>query len=60
MKKKYFIIAGESSGDEHGSLLMKEMVRLNENVIFDGIGGKKMENHGFRSHNYEKKGILCF
>ena len=41
MKKKYFIIAGESSGDEHGSLLMKEMIRLNENIIFDGIGGKK-------------------
>ena len=43
MNKKYFIIAGESSGDMHGSLLMQEMLNLNNNIIFYGIGGKKME-----------------
>ena len=39
MHLKYFIIAGESSGDLHGSLLMKHMQELDPNVQFEGIGG---------------------
>ena len=61
MKKKYFIIAGESSGDEHGSLLMKEMTRLNKDIVFDGIGGKKMENYGLSSlYNLDRMAVMGF
>ena len=49
VKKKYFIIAGESSGDEHGSLLMKEMSHLDQHISFEGIGGKKMTAQGLSS-----------
>ena len=61
MKKKYFIIAGESSGDEHGSLLMKEMLKLNSNICFDGIGGKKMDSLGLSSlYSLDKMAVMGF
>ena len=40
---KYFIIAGEPSGDLHGSLLVKEISKLDEQAIFKGVGGEKMQ-----------------
>ena len=48
MYLKYFIIAGESSGDLHGSLLMKHMQELNPNVQFEGIGGNLMLSRGLK------------
>ena len=39
MSLKYFIIAGESSGDLHGGHLMREMKSVNPTVTFEGIGG---------------------
>jgi len=47
-KKKVFLIAGEVSGDLHGSLLVKELKRLNANLEFYGLGGKSMEREGVR------------
>ncbi len=43
---KYFLIAGESSGDLHGSNLMKELKLLDNNTIFHFYGGDLMLNQG--------------
>ena len=43
---KIFIIAGEASGDLHGSGLMRSIKACNPNVSFSGLGGKKMEQQG--------------
>jgi lipid-A-disaccharide synthase len=43
---KYYIIAGERSGDLHGSNLVKAMLRLDPNVTFRGFGGDEMQKSG--------------
>lgn len=43
---KYYIIAGEASGDLHGSNLLKEISKLDENASFRGWGGELMEAVG--------------
>lgn len=47
--RKYFILAGELSGDQHGGLLMQAMRSADPDCEFFGIGGSHMETHGFRS-----------
>lgn len=46
--KKIFIIAGEASGDYLGSLLIKDMLSLNDNIEFYGIGGNLMQEMGLK------------
>jgi len=46
---KIFIVAGEASGDLHGSGLMRSIKACNPNVSFSGLGGKKMEQQGLKS-----------
>ena len=48
-KLLYYIIAGETSGDQHGALLMKELIKINENISFAGIGGNNMIKYNFSS-----------
>ncbi len=43
---KYFIIAGEASGDLHASNLVKEINKLDENALFKGVGGDFLKNAG--------------
>ena len=43
---KYYIIAGEASGDLHGSNLIKEIKLLDNNANFRCWGGDKMETAG--------------
>ena len=43
---KYYIIAGEASGDLHGSNLIKEIFRLDKNAIIRAWGGEKMKDAG--------------
>ena len=43
---KYYIIAGEASGDLHGSNLMKEILLLDEQAQFRCWGGDKMKEAG--------------
>ena len=43
---QYYIIAGEASGDLHGSNLVKELQFLDKNAIFRCWGGDKMEAAG--------------
>lgn len=40
------VVAGETSGDLHGSLLVRELARLNPKIEFFGIGGDRMERAG--------------
>ena len=43
---KYYIIAGEASGDLHASNLVKELAKLDVHSTFRGWGGDKMEGQG--------------
>ncbi|MBY8962781.1 lipid-A-disaccharide synthase [Flavobacterium sp. D11R37] len=43
---KYYIIAGEASGDLHGSNLMKEIYRIDSNAEIRFWGGDLMQNIG--------------
>ena len=40
------IVAGEASGDLHGSNLVKEIHRIDSSIRFYGIGGKKLKEAG--------------
>ena len=42
------IIAGEASGDIHGSKLVKSMRKKNKNLFFCGIGGSALKKEGVR------------
>ncbi len=42
----YFIIAGEASGDLHGSNLVKELKLLDAKAVIQGWGGDKMQEAG--------------
>ena len=46
--KLVLIVAGEASADLHGSNLVHAMKRLDPQIIFYGIGGKKMEDAGVK------------
>ncbi|MEP7230841.1 MAG: lipid-A-disaccharide synthase [Ginsengibacter sp.] len=43
---KYYIIAGEASGDLHGSNLINELLKLDTSAQIRGWGGDKMEAAG--------------
>ena len=43
---KYYIIAGEASGDLHGSNLIKEIIKLDSNAEIKAWGGDKMQDAG--------------
>jgi len=43
---KYYIVAGEASGDLHASNLMKELKKIDKNAIFRGFGGNLMQEEG--------------
>ena len=45
---KYYIIAGEASGDLHASNLVRELGLLDRQAIFRGWGGDLMQNEGLR------------
>ena len=43
---KYYIIAGEASGDLHGSNLVKELLKLDNEAKVRAWGGQKMQDAG--------------
>ena len=43
---RYYIIAGEASGDLHGSNLIREIYQLDRNAKIKAWGGDKMQNAG--------------
>ena len=46
---RYFIVAGEASGDRHGASLMAAMRERDPTVQFAGIGGVRMQAQGMES-----------
>lgn len=46
--KNIFILAGEESGDVHGSQLVKEMLKIDSEMVFTGHGGNKMQKAGVK------------
>ena len=52
--KKIVIIAGEDSGDLHGSHLMKEMKKIDPTFSFYGVGGDKMIREGLNNIEHIK------
>ena len=45
---RVMIVAGEASGDLHGSYLVRAMKEINPSLSFYGIGGEKMREEGVR------------
>ncbi len=39
---KFYVVAGEKSGDKQGALLMQELLRLRPDIAFAGLGGSRM------------------
>ena len=46
--KHIFIIAGESSGDQHAANYVKEHKKLNPNIHFSAIGQQELKNEGIK------------
>lgn len=55
-KPPVLIVCGEHSGDLLGADLMKELLAVNKELTFTGIGGKEMTDLGFKSM-YEMESI---
>jgi len=45
----FFIIAGEDSGDLHGSQVIVNLKKMHKNVVFSGLGGPQMMQAGLVS-----------
>lgn len=45
-KMKYFLIAGEASGDMHGAALMRELKKIDSQAEFCILGGDLMQQEG--------------
>lgn len=43
---RYFIIAGEASGDMHAAALLQAIKEQDDNAVFCGMGGDKMQEAG--------------
>jgi lipid-A-disaccharide synthase len=59
--KKILLVAGEVSGDLHGSHLVEAIQRIEPEVQFFGVGGEDLERKGmkllYRSHSLSVVGI---
>jgi lipid-A-disaccharide synthase len=59
--KKILIVAGEASGDLHGSSLIRELKNINSYLQFFGIGGDRMRKEGMELvYHIDKLSIMGF
>ncbi len=59
--KKLLIIAGEASGDLHGSNLIRELRNLNSHIQLFGIGGDRMKKEGLELvYHIDKLSVMGF
>jgi lipid-A-disaccharide synthase len=59
--KKVLIVAGEVSGDLHGSSLMRELRGMNPQTQFFGIGGDRMKKEGLELvYHIDKLAVMGF
>jgi len=60
-KKLIYFIAGEPSGDLHASNLLLQLKKLDDNLIFRGLGGPLMEAQGlFPIDDFKKLSVMGF
>ena len=58
---RYYVIAGERSGDLHGSNLVKELKKLDPETSFRGFGGDYMKEEGVDlAVHYEQMAFMGF
>ncbi len=58
---KIFIVAGEESGDLHGSALVTELLNIKRNLTFFGIGGNRMKEAGVSLiHHVDEMALMGF
>ena len=58
---KYYLIAGERSGDLHGSNLVKAIKKIDPDAVFRGFGGDYMKSEGVEIvTNYSELAIMGF
>ena len=61
MNKKIMIVAGEASGDLHGSGLVRELKKNDPNLHIFGIGGDKMQQCGMElAYHINEMSVLGF
>jgi lipid-A-disaccharide synthase len=61
INKNILIIAGEASGDLHGSSLIIELKKMDPSINVFGIGGEKMKNSGMNIlYSIDKLAFLGF
>jgi lipid-A-disaccharide synthase len=61
VNKNILIIAGEASGDLHGSALISELKKMDPSINVFGIGGEKMKNAGMKIlYSIDKLAFLGF
>ncbi len=59
--KRIFLVAGESSGDIHGSNLIAALRKQQPDVQCEGLGGPRMEQAGMTlHHDLASRGIMGF
>ena len=59
--KRYYIIAGEVSGDMHAANLVNAMKELDSSIEFRGFGGELMQNAGVKiSRGLDKLSLIGF
>ena len=59
--RKYYIIAGEASGDMHAANLVSAMYKIDPNLTIKGFGGEKMSNAGVDiSRGLDKLSLVGF
>ena len=52
---RYYLIAGEASGDMHAANLIKELSLLDKEAQFKGFGGEKMQTQGLQLVKHYKE-----
>ncbi|QSE97285.1 lipid-A-disaccharide synthase [Fulvivirga lutea] len=52
---RYYLVAGERSGDLHGSNLIKEISKLDKSANFRGVGGDEMISAGLDANIHYKE-----
>lgn len=58
---KYYLIAGERSGDLHASNLIKALKQLDPDAEFQGFGGDEMQREGVKiSVHYRELAVMGF
>ena len=59
--KKILIVAGEASGDLHGSSLIRELRNLNSHIELFGVGGDRMKEEGLELvYHIDKLSVMGF